>query len=554
MLLSVAIRYPLVEHERSQTDSYFIHALSDSIVTNGYACWVFHPLSVVGYYPFSYPSGTPFLIAELSELTGLGVEAAILLYDMVIGCLFCLAVFGLVRLFISRSEYVMLAVLLTILGSRFVDTTYWDGSARGLFVAMSTLLIFSAFLSATTRRPILYWLTITFGLGCLFIHHMAVLLMCFAVAYLIAIFQVQLVVPWLRKEKDNRAVSDYAISILLLYAISFAALYFFIDIAALSLSDRSLFKFEPKAFAILLNTAVSYTNQIGFILPIAVIGVPVVLVKYRVSVMTLFPVTLLIVIIPILGYSLYLSMFTAPFVAILGVMWLIKFGEDGGRRRKIKNLMILALIVSSLILPVWSMQRWNQETHLAGGTVEVDCQVFNDATYMTHVWGGQHVISNTNPMTMQLTAVSSASLFGPGMLAPLSGVVTAENIRGNITLSTAPFPTNLYKWFVYENEPMVSQYVRNLMVRGLDHVSELGQNSVVSEYLLSGNSIWIAVDNNQPSKFVDSYSAQEAKFIDQLRSATWVTIDLNGVTAISLSSHMIFESEGMSLFILRYPA
>ena len=172
---------------------------------------------------------------------------------------------------------------------------------------------------------------------------------------------------------------------------------------------------------------------------------------------------------------------------------------------------------------------------------------------MTHVWGGQHVISNTNPMTMQLTAVSSASLLGSGMLAPLSGIVTAEDIRGNITMSTAPFPANLYKWFVYENEPMVGLYVRNLMIRGLDHVSELGQNVVVNEYLLSGNSIWIAVDNNQPSKFVDSYSAQEAKFIDQLRSATWVTIDLNGVTAISLSSHMIFESEGMSLFILRYP-
>ncbi|MFY9606099.1 MAG: hypothetical protein WAS24_05155, partial [Thermoplasmata archaeon] len=70
ILLSVAVRYPLVEHERYQTDSYYIHYLSKTIADDGYAKWTFNSLSYIGYYPFSYPAGVPFLISELSSATG----------------------------------------------------------------------------------------------------------------------------------------------------------------------------------------------------------------------------------------------------------------------------------------------------------------------------------------------------------------------------------------------------------------------------------------------------------------------------------------------------
>ena len=104
ILLSLAVRYPLVEHERYETDSYFVHALSNDIVREGQAAWTFSPLSYVGYYPFSYPSGAPFVLAEVSILTGLNVDACILLVDAMIATLFCLVVFCLSREFIHRVE------------------------------------------------------------------------------------------------------------------------------------------------------------------------------------------------------------------------------------------------------------------------------------------------------------------------------------------------------------------------------------------------------------------------------------------------------------------
>ena len=561
LILSIAIRYPLVEHERQQTDSYFIHMLSDSIATNGYACWIFHPLSLFGYYPFSYPSGTPFLIAELSELTGLGIEAAILVFDMAIVCLFCLAVFGLTRLFIARPEYVMLATLLAILGSRFVDTTYWDGSARGLFVVMCTLLIFTLFLSASTRRPLLFLPAFAFGSGCFFVHHMAVLLLVFALAYLVAAFQIQFLIPKLRHEKrgilrhEKRGiVVAYNIGlVLLVFALSYATSSIFQNPATLTLSDTSLFNFEPEVLAILLNIAASYTNQVGFILPIAVIGIHSVLTKHRLSMASLFPIAVLVAIVPILANSLYISMVIAPFVAILGVIWLSKLREDGRRRRRFKIAIIVMLIVSSLILPVWSMQRWNQRTDLSGGSVEVDCQRFNDAAYLTHVWDGLPAMSNVNALTLQLSAVSAANFIGPGMFLPLSGDITAEEVVGNTTLSSARFPVNLYDWLDYEDEPMVSSYVRGLMTRGLEYVYGLGQPQAATQYLLSHETVWIVIDNSQSTKYIDAHSVLDAKFITQLRSATWILEGQEDESITSLDSYLTHASEGISLFMFRYP-
>jgi len=61
VLLNVALRYPTTSHEVG-VDSFVIHGLANSISENGYAKWVVHPLSIFGFYPYSYPSGVPYLL------------------------------------------------------------------------------------------------------------------------------------------------------------------------------------------------------------------------------------------------------------------------------------------------------------------------------------------------------------------------------------------------------------------------------------------------------------------------------------------------------------
>src|SRR3989338_8282042 len=76
LCLAVAVRlqYP----HQTDYDSYWIHGMSESIDTYGYAKWVFHPASLFGYYPLSYPSGLMFLLDVISSLTGLSMDHTIL--------------------------------------------------------------------------------------------------------------------------------------------------------------------------------------------------------------------------------------------------------------------------------------------------------------------------------------------------------------------------------------------------------------------------------------------------------------------------------------------
>ena len=91
------------------------------------------------------------------------------------------------------------------------------------------------------------------------------------------------------------------------------------------------------------------------------------------------------------------------------------------------------------------------------------------------------------------------------------------------------------------------------MIRGLEYVYGLGQPYEATEYLLSHDTLWIAIDNSQSTKYVDSYSVQDAKFITQLRSATWFLEGPDGDSVVSLDSYLTYESEGISLFMFRYP-
>ena len=176
ILLSIILRYPLVSHERFQTDSYFIHILAGSIINEGRAVWTIDPLSYVGYYPLSYPSGMPFLLSEVSIMTGTSIEVSILISSLVFGILFCIIVFCLARVFLRNNMAIILAVFFTVLAPRFVDTTYWNGSARGPAVVLIALAILVASQYELNRRIIFLVLSIPVVFIVLALHHMVILL------------------------------------------------------------------------------------------------------------------------------------------------------------------------------------------------------------------------------------------------------------------------------------------------------------------------------------------------------------------------------------------
>jgi len=547
ILMSLVVRYPLVEHERSASDSYFIHALSNSIAREGRAAWTFNPLSYVGYFPFSYPSGVPFVLAEMSILTGLDTDVCILLADAMIATLFCLAVFCLSREFIHRVEFVLLASLLAALAPRFVDTTYWNGSARGMEVVLITLLVFAAFRAGFSQSKRLLVVSGLIGFGCFAVHHMAVLIILYGIGFVLA----DLTVHYLPRAFRSRGKRLTITTVTSLGVIATIVVLNYFEILGNSfgaIGEAGFFEFKVPVANLLGNLIVSYVHQIGLVLVVAALGVVAFLRAPRFFVRGIFPFAVLLVFVPVLGSSLYVSMLLSPFVAIVGVLWFQ--GVQGQKKTRIgtSTTMIAILIVFSLTFTVWSVDRWNQSEQPSGDTVQVGNEVFNDAAYLR--WNGDrlYTITNAAPLGAQLSAYSDVSFLGSGIQATINRDVTKEEIENNLSSSTTPFPGNLYTWLVYKDDLFIGTYVFALMVNGVSVIHGTDEANKFHAYAISHSNVLVVVDNNWPSEYASPYGIEKAWFLSEIRNC-----QTYGSQHEDIESYCSYESQRVTIYMVQLP-
>ena len=553
LLVTIAVRYPLVEHERYQADSYYIHMLSGSIVERGYAAWTFTPLSYLGYYPLSYPSGAPFLVGEFSELAGTSVELSILLIGMLIGVLLALATFCLAREFLRRTQYALVAALCASLAPRFVDTTYWVGSARGLFVVFLVLFIFLAFRANSTKRASLNLIAGLMLFGCLAAHHMALLLIMFGVAFILSVLGSQHL-RQINETSRRRRVTQLYISIGVFVAVGTALFVGLLAGSAEStFGESGVLTFEPRIVSIILSLCITYTHQIGLILPFAVVGIIMAFRATHLQPRVLFPLALLVSMSPLFGNPVYVATALPPIVAVFGASWLESLPKSG-RRLTIRFFLIMILVCFTISLPYASTARWNNTQYHSGDTVAVGNQVFNDGAYLMYNDADQHFISNVDVQSLRLAAISGSSNFGSGITSVLSGDVTADQVRSNVTRSTVGFPQNIYVWYEYRQDSYIQSAVDNLMIRGVSvaYNAEIG-GTIASDFYARHSRLVIIIDNNWGTSYIGQWSIQPSILADQLLSASWQQKISGGFREHYLDSYLIYRSGGVSYFYLGLP-
>jgi len=554
ILLSIIVRYPLVEHERFQTDSYTLHYMAQSVVDSGHAKWIFNPFSYFGLYELNYPSGVPFILAGLSELTGLSMEVTVLVASMMFGIMSCLAVFVLARHFIRRPEYVLLATFFAILGARFIDTTYWDGSARGPMIVLVTFAAFTAFRASATGQPKLLMFGFMFGVGCFATHHMSVLLVLFGFGYLLAAFEAQYLMKKIRVRRISALVICNVLAATVTVVIAFTFFDYFRDLALLNLRSRALFDVESETMLIVLNMAVSYVNQIGFILVFAVLGLPSLLRHSHFSVEKLFPITLAIAFIPMLGNTLYVSMLLSPFVAVLGTLWISRLW-DRLKRKRLVFVVVVLLMASSIIVPVWSSDRWNAEQYPSKDTVEADSRVYSDATYLMHQIGAEYGISNVNTYYIQIDVFSGTRFLASGIALAVTGDVTADDMERNVSWSSKEFPLNLYQWFEFTSPaPWADQYVRILMTNVTGIMGTYSGAIEARAYFDSHSRLLVAVDKRWPDHWVGQYNIVPTELQDQLLDAQYILETTPSPTMRTLQSYLMYESGRTMYYLFELPS
>src|SRR5881409_563252 len=135
LVVSLLLRYPRSEHEVG-VDSFFVHVLAQSIVADGRAEWILNPFSFFGWYPLSYPSAGPILLAASADVVGVDVEGSILLVAMLLGPIGILGAFLMAREFRDEPVFALSVAFLYGMAPRFLSFTMWSASTRSLFMAL----------------------------------------------------------------------------------------------------------------------------------------------------------------------------------------------------------------------------------------------------------------------------------------------------------------------------------------------------------------------------------------------------------------------------------
>lgn len=180
VILNVILRIPSIPHAKGR-DSFFIQSLANTINTFGDARWWDHWLSVFGYFPYSYASGLPFTLSGISQLCGINVEKAILIYSIIFGVLTIFFAYILAGLILNNFIYKYIMALFFSISPGIMIFTTWEASARGPFMIFLPLLLFLLLAELSIfKKAILSVLCLVFLFS---LHHYAIFALVLTLLY-----------------------------------------------------------------------------------------------------------------------------------------------------------------------------------------------------------------------------------------------------------------------------------------------------------------------------------------------------------------------------------
>lgn len=447
--ISLLMRFPTSRHETG-IDSFFIHDLANSICTFGEIRWDLSILSYFGYYPFSYPSAVPIILAELHEMTRISVEMLILLISMLTGIIASITAFAM-ALELRRSPIFGFAVSITYASAPLLlFMTQWTVTTRGLFIAFLPLIFlmlikFNNLRKASTRREMQVLFIVAFVLILLLMnlfHRLAILLIFLIASYFIAristskSFEINLSI---RLGQTKGKVARFGI-------ISFLFMMLFIPLAYFSFLSGwfGLESYETGFFAgntilsqflnLMASVAASIGFPISFLFPIAIFLIY--RKKENWTFINIFLLLIFLFLLPLSGNRTY-ERIMYPLVLIPFIM-LAAHTQFKVKFKKIYRFMIALSIVFTLLisnlflLPYWN--DWPKNKIVDDGNSLSD-QTFMTSIFMGYYYPGEHFIGNNWIANIRIQAISICPEI-PNALRPtycmnilIYNILSAENLN-----------------------------------------------------------------------------------------------------------------------------
>jgi hypothetical protein len=413
LALNLAFRYPTTEHETG-ADSFVFHGLAQTIIDSKRAAWLINPLSLLGLYPLSHPTGSILAVATTTEVGGVSAEGSILLFDFVSAVLGTLGAFLMAREVKSDPRLALLVAFLFSTAPRFVSSLEWQVPTRSLFTAVVPVFVWALLRLRARVGPINLAVLATSLLVMMSAHRLAVMMAIVMAAYIVAnIFLVSVrilrttyaaVFLQRRFRKVLRFGSWSVIAIIVAYILLFSGV--------LGEYERGQLVGGSDPIAQLENLGVSLARTVGLLIPFVIMGAVAVSRTRAPDVREPWLVAVLIGIVPTLGLRQYTGWYLVPFAAIfmgLGILFLYQALKALPRLRSV----FLVCVVGGSILSSVAIVNYERSVE-----IHLTSQVYEGGLYLRAVAGGPF-LSNSGILGVQSHAVAGLPYL------PIGGSTTA---------------------------------------------------------------------------------------------------------------------------------
>lgn len=427
IFLNIVFRWPKHGHEIGM-DSFFIHSLSNSISHHGRANWIANPYSYLGLTPGTYPSGVPYLLSGLSQLSGCTLEMTILLFSCFLGVFGFFTSYLLARLFFTDDRICLLLAFAFSTAPIFISFTIWTTSTRALFVTLLPIFLYLLIRTIKKQDIRLVILIIVLFIVEYSIHHMGVLLVGVVVTFLFSKFVFYKIV------KVNKIILRTALFVILSISLFFLYLqvtnFWIYKDVNIKYAYQSGFLLSGDSYLVILsNMFIDYGSKYGLIYLLALVGL--VYLSYvsfiqRFNLKQILLLSITVSFVPILLLGTYNAFFLLTIFTLFlgyGSEWVLR-----NRRTVIKRsvpILIGVLLVSTLFFSMFMIDHWHNSARVTGTYDRSESWHYDTALYLNENNMNNNLVSNT----WEQVFVNAYSSTPPKYSEPRNQTLTAGSFK-----------------------------------------------------------------------------------------------------------------------------
>jgi len=498
IVLNVILRYTATPHEIGW-DTFGIHILANSISEFGWANWWVHPLSIGGFYPYSYASSVPFFVSGISQCTAIDMEWTVWLFCTLTGIFtifFAYIMAGAIR---NDDLFKFLVAFGYSVAPGLLNFSTWQLSTRGLLIVLLPLFIY---LLLKTRTSLKYVpLAIILFIVLVVTHHLFYFTIPVILSYIAVTIFYKL------KRHINIKVSDNFVNMIFISSFIIMLLIpFFTRFTISETASKYIWS------DLLIRTYVRYA---GVLLIFAVGGLIYLSLKNNKKFEEWFLLLALICLAPLSYMLRYSKWFFIIFAIILAGISLTNVARAYNKRAK----SVFAIIAIGLLLSV-SFSAFYQYYHTnIMGRPTYNERYMEDGTYVAGLWIKDNVdkpMVGNDYVSGRVFAISEVpTLVGDGTIDLTYGFTNITDL--NIS-KVSPLSTMYYFEGPYirtPNTPFTGYYVSLLNEVDFDHT--YGKR-VISKFNLS-----YVIENEDigDNVFIRSIHREKDNIYDNAKIRIW---------------------------------